>query len=408
MTDIKVVDAICGSGKTTWIFNYMKENKDKRWLFVSPYLSETGDGKTKGRIQEELPELKFRSPSSTPTKTESFKRLAATGCNIAITHSLFHMFSMEIAELLESNEYHLVIDETIDLVSVYDEVEKQDVICLIKANMIVKQPNGQLHWNHTEYPDYHGRDTAIKDMCDTGALWLHGSNVLIQRVPPSIINACKSCTVLTYLFKGSLMKCWFDLNELKYDSVYPESLRSEQEIKLIIKSKLHIVKPTKYINSLQEDSRGFNTPTTFSATWYRNIPTDDEFKKIKSSMVYTLQENMGKGKTLWTTFKAYKSKLEGKGYTRPVKGREPFVSKNKRASNEYADCINCLYCVNVYPDVDLMNHLKQYGVDLDKNIYALSEMVQFIFRGSIRNHEDMYLLILSNRMRDLLEKYLDN
>lgn len=407
MTDIKVVDAICGSGKTTWVFEYMKANKDKRWLFVSPYLSETGDGRTKGRIQEELPDMNFKSPSAAPNKTESFKRLATNGYNIAITHSLFHSFSMEIAEILEQNEYHLIVDETLDLISLYDDIEKQDVICLIKANMIIKQPNGQLKWNHTEYPDYSGRDTAIKDMCDTEALWLHGENVLIQRVPPTIIKSCKSCTILTYMFAGSLMRCWFELNDLKYQYAYPDTLRKEEDIRAIIREKLKIVKPTKYVFDLQTDDQGLYLNTIFSSNWYKNNYKDEvTFKRIKASIVTQLQENMSKGKTFWTTFKKYKHLLEGKGYTRAVKGVEPFVPKNMRASNEYAEFTNCLYTVNVYPDLTLVHHLHQFGITVDKDGYALSEMIQFLFRGSIRQHKEMYILVLSNRMRNLLENYL--
>lgn len=407
MTDIKIVDAICGAGKTTWVFDYMKSNKDKRWLFVSPYLSETGDGRTKGRIQEELPEMNFKSPPAAPNKTESFKRLASSGFNIAITHSLFHSFSMEIAEILEQNEYHLIVDETLDLISLYDDIEKQDVICLIKANMIVKQPNGQLKWNHSEYPGYSGRDTAIKDMCDTEALWLHGENILIQRVPPTIIKSCKSCTILTYMFEGSLMRCWFQLNDLKYEYFCPDTLREESVIRNIIKDKLHIIKPTKYVLDLQYDEQGMYLNTPFSNNWYKQNKADDNlFKRIKASIVTQLQENMSKGRTFWTTFKPFKSKLEGKGYTRAVKGVEPFVPKNMRASNEYAEFSNCVYCVNVYPDVTLVNHLAQFGIKVDKDGYALSEMIQFLFRGSIRQHKDMHILVLSNRMRSLLENYL--
>lgn len=403
---IMVLDAICGAGKTTWVFNHMRANSEKRWLFVSPYLSETGDGRTKGRIQTELPEMNFKSPSVAPNKTESFKRLASAGHNIAITHSLFHSFSMEIAEILEQNEYHLVVDETLELISVYDEIEKQDVICLIKANMITKQPNGMLEWNHTEYPNYSGRDTVIRDMCDTKALWLHGGDVLIQRVPPTIINACQSCTILTYLFEGSLMRCWMDLNGMEYEYFYPDSLRPEAEIKKIVREKLKIVKPSKYILDLQIDRRGLELSNIFSATWYKDYFDECMAKKLKSSIVAHIQENMGKGRTFWTTFKKYKSSLEGKGYTRAVGGIEPFVAKNMRASNEYADFTNCIYTVNVYPDVNLVQHLSNVDVKVDKNMYALSELIQFLFRGCIRQHKEMHLLILSNRMRALLMKYL--
>lgn len=115
LTEIKVVDAICGSGKTTWIFEHIKQNPDKKWVFVSPYLDEAGDGNSKGRIQKELPDFNFKAPSGTPSKTADFLRLAKKGHNIAITHKLFTGFTVEVAAVLAEQKYHLVIDETIDL-----------------------------------------------------------------------------------------------------------------------------------------------------------------------------------------------------------------------------------------------------------------------------------------------------
>lgn len=120
---------------------------------------------------------------------------------------------------------------------------------------------------------------------------------------------------------------------------------------------------------------------------------------------------MGKGEVFWTTFKDYESKLQGIGYTRAKKIngelRKAFVSKNMRASNEYRDCVNCIYMVNIYPHGSLNNHLISYGVVLDQELYALSELIQFIFRGSIRDHKPMHLYILSDRMRRLFTEWLD-
>ncbi|WP_236690569.1 tyrosine-type recombinase/integrase [Stutzerimonas stutzeri] len=45
---------------------------------------------------------------------------------------------------------------------------------------------------------------------------------------------------------------------------------------------------------------------------------------------------------------------------------------------------------------------------IDTDRYALGHLIQFIFRGSIRKHEDMHLLITSLRMKSLLENWLEN
>jgi hypothetical protein len=44
---------------------------------------------------------------------------------------------------------------------------------------------------------------------------------------------------------------------------------------------------------------------------------------------------------------------------------------------------------------------------VDSDMFALSEMIQFIWRGAIRQGKPMKVLILSERMRNLLIKWLE-
>lgn len=408
---VRVIDAICGSGKTTWMFNHIRNNKEKKWIFVSPYLDEVGDGKTKGRIQTELPNLKFRSPSASPSKQASFLRLVENHCNIAITHKLFMDFTPEIAVALAEKGYELVIDETIDLVAFYDGINGDDVKTLIKARMILVDDKGKLSWNNTDWNDYKGRDSDIKNLCELGCLYLYGDDVLIQRIPPTCLQACNSCTVLTYMFEGSLMQAWMKLNNIEYEYYYPKELLDEETIKDKVRESLFIIKPSKVILDLQE-GRERTLDTAFSAGWYSRA-TVSTINDIKKSIEKTLKTYMHKGDTFWTTFKDYKDALKGKGYTRRKKVpwlkelRDPFVPKNMRASNEYKDCCNCIYTINVFPHVSIKSHLLSFGVALDEDKIALSELIQFIFRGSIREYKEMSVLILSNRMRRLLKEWLN-
>ena len=410
MTKIRVVDAVCGAGKTTWIFDEMRKYPDRKWLFVSPYLDEAGDGSTKGRIQNELPELNFKSPSSTPSKRADFLRLARRGYNIAITHKLFTDFNVEVAMVLKEQKYHLVIDETIDLVTFYDDIHHEDVKFLILAGMVICGSNGQLSWNDEKWGGYNGRDIRIKELCQLGCLWLYGDDVLIQRIPPTCIKACESTTILTYLFEGSLMHSWLQLNSMEWEYHYPEQMRSPAEIKQILREKLHFVPRSKLITDLQRTEQGLYYRSAFNVTWYQR-QTDETLSAVKASIETTLKKQMPKGEVFWTTFKDYRHKLTGTGYTRAkkIRGelREPFVSKNMRASNEYRDCVNCIYTVNIYPNGSLDSHLAQFGVHINDDLYALSELVQFVFRGCIREHKDMWVYILSERMEGLLKEWLE-
>lgn len=48
------------------------------------------------------------------------------------------------------------------------------------------------------------------------------------------------------------------------------------------------------------------------------------------------------------------------------------------------------------------------GVDVNEEGYALSEMLQWIWRSAIRNNEPINIYIPSSRMRNILEEWLDN
>lgn len=410
---VEVIDALCGAGKTTYIFDHMRNNSNKKWIFVSPYLNEVGGDDGGGRIQSELPELRFFSPKSNPSKSESFLRLVKRGNNIAITHKLFIGFTLEVAKAIREQGYHLIIDETIDLVNFYDDVLGADVKILIKANLLLVGDNGMLEWNYKEYPEYNGRDRKIKDLCDVGSLWLYGEDVIIQRVPPACIQACESVTILTYMFEGSLMHSWLHLNGIPYSKIYPDKLRTSKELKESIRDRLNIIEPSKTILDIQVDSQGLPIDSCFSLSWYNNSKAIT-LESVKKSVELTLKKNMLKGGVFWTTFVDYQSIMSGVGYSRSRRvpwmdtPRSPFLSKNTRASNEYRDCVSCLYMVNVYPNTSIEHHLKQFGIIVDRDKYALSEMVQFLFRGSVRMGEDMDILVLSNRMRTLLEEWLNN
>lgn len=108
-----------------------------------------------------------------------------------------------------------------------------------------------------------------------------------------------------------------------------------------------------------------------------------------------------KSKTImWTTFKKGETKLQGKGYTKC------FVSCNCRSTNEYADRYNLAYAVNIYVHPAIIQFFGKKHIQVNQDSYALSEMIQWIWRSRIRNNEDINIYIPSKRMRELLQNWL--
>ena len=72
------------------------------------------------------------------------------------------------------------------------------------------------------------------------------------------------------------------------------------------------------------------------------------------------------------------------------------------------------YFVNIYPNGDIVSFLNSKKVKVDKEHYALSILIQTIFRTRIRNFDKpdeertINLYIPSSRMRNLLIRWLNN
>ena len=48
-----------------------------------------------------------------------------------------------------------------------------------------------------------------------------------------------------------------------------------------------------------------------------------------------------------------------------------------------------------------------HGIEADDDIYALSIMVQWIWRSAIRDGDEIYIYVPSKRMRELLIGWID-
>ena len=146
--------------------------------------------------------------------------------------------------------------------------------------------------------------------------------------------------------------------------------------------------------------------------WYKSA-TRADFESLVKKMQYFIKygaagKRLDRKKILWTIFKAYREIIEeldvGNDSFRPKRGDvETFIPLNMRASNSYLDRNVVFYLVDRYVG------LNEPGVD--RNKLSLDELLQFLFRTCLRlpdSEEVVYAYIPSERMRRLLERWLDN
>ena len=107
-------------------------------------------------------------------------------------------------------------------------------------------------------------------------------------------------------------------------------------------------------------------------------------------------------KRLWGTYSKAKNKLAGKGY------KNNYLVFNSRATNLYREAEYLVYAVNLYSNVRDKKYYENMGIHIDDDRYALSTMIQWIWRSAIRDGKPVHLYIPSKRMRDILVRWIDS
>ena len=142
---------------------------------------------------------------------------------------------------------------------------------------------------------------------------------------------------------------------------------------------------------------------SLSYSWYNRESNKSNLDVIRTN-IYNYFHNITKAKSsrcLWAAFKQSRERLSGKGYS---KG---YIAVNTRASNDYADRDVVAYVVNRFVNTNIMQFFRSKGIEPDEDLFALSEMIQCIWRSAIRNDEPITLYIPSKRMRGLLENWIE-
>lgn len=408
---INIVDSIMGAGKTTAAINYINQSsEEKRFMYVTPYLDEVE------RIIKECPAKNFKQPeryNDKLSKLISLKNLLNKGANIVTTHVLFHLFDDEIIDLCYSQGYILIMDEVTDVIEQY-YINRDDLQILLDNFVTVKE-NKLLEWR-SGCTDYNGRFEDEKRLCEMECLALYGNSVMMWMFPTKIFNAFRESYILTYMFQAQLQKYYYDFYGMEYKYLYITGDSIETyfftEISQNYKHKYNY----KQLITIYDDEKlnmiG-DADTALSKTWYSRNKDNNLLKQLKNNtlnffnnkmIVYTEDGEWVKSKSdnnIWTTFKDFKDKIAGKGYS---KG---FVPSNMRATNNYRTRTAIAYLVNKYFNPLVKQFFETHGVTVYEDEYAISEMLQFIWRSAIRDGKHITVYIPSKRMRTLLQKWID-
>ncbi len=384
-----------GSGKTNWSIQHINRNVFDNFLYITPFLDEVN------RIIKNS-NRDFKQPMNKGNgKLDSINELLACQSDIASTHELFKHLDEESRENIKEGHYTLILDEVLNVIEPYDNIRNDDMKLLKESGCVTVDGDGFVIWNK-EKMDYDTKYNEIKILADNRSLVYINQKLLLWRYPPEIFTLFDKIYILTYLFESSILKNYFDLYQIEYEQKSISEQNGEYHITdfFIPDTSIYIEKINIYDGKLNENV--YQKINGLSVTWFRAKINQDNIKQIKRNL-YNYFSNILSAKAetiMWTTFKDYRNRLKGKGYS------NQFVSYNCRSTNDYDDRFNLAYCVNVYLHPGITQFFKQRRINIDEDLYGLSEMIQWIWRSRIRKGENINIYIPSMRMRNLLNAWM--
>lgn len=412
---IEVLDALPGCGKTYAITKYMAENRERPWLYLSPLASEVypdeknQDDPSCTNVVDRAGELGLQLfvpiDDSDSTKSKQVLEFLEEGLDIACTHNLMLRFTRKHIEAIKRHKYNVVCDETLDLLAAYS-IEKDDFDFLKEQNLISVDPVvGRVSFKDVDMGDK-ARYSDVKLLCDLGCLFAapRSERMLVTQLSTDLMKECNRFILITYNYDGSLMHQFLNLHGFSYEIFNEVKLRYDSnEAKKKIAALLNIIET----RSVLEVQRGLQNK--LSKSWWNNASKeakDAVFKAIascikkskatkKTDYIFTCPKDVIEPKTV----KGYKPS------TRYV-SRDSWLACNCRATNEYASAKLAIQAYNLYPNVAVVSYLRDMGCEVNQESYALNMLIQWLWRGCIRNGEPMDVVLLSNRMSVIFKYWL--
>lgn len=403
MTKVNVIDSIMGSGKTTWAINEICNNPDKKYIYITPYLDEITRMKHATKDKNRMVEPNVYSKTS---KKDNFHKLLSEGKNVCSTHSLFTKADHTTRQALKANGYTLILDEVMNVVEELDDFTSKDLAFLLKTELVYMEGNFLL-WNEDKDEDgsHSFRYSDIKNMCMNRNLILVDDKIIYWNFPVDMFQYFDEVYILTYLFSAQIQRYYYDLHGIEYEYYQVDNAKLIPYSETRAKERVREIAPLINIYEGKLNDIGMER-NALSYNWFR-VDRENNYtlSTILKNNLYNWFNNVNRNRSardrMWCTFKEPQPLLKGKGYTKR------FVAMNMRATNEYRNSDVLSYCCNRYMKPEIKRLFASQNIDVKEDLWAVSELIQWIWRSQIRENKPIEIYIPSKRMRDLLTQFLD-
>ena len=426
-TNVKVCDALMGSGKTSAAIRYMNEHPGRKFIYVTPRLEEDR------RIADACPGLCFALPSERgkdKTKTANLMRLLEAGRNVAISHVLYTLCNDTMCDMIKQQGYSLIVDE---VVQVFEDAQitKRDIETMMGSGAVRETLHGYLEFQDNYDPSGHSEHfQRMWHLADSHKLvMLPNGKCCYWMVSDRMLAAAREVIIMTYRFKSSTMARLLEIHKIPYEYIYVNTDGHgnywfvDEEVYMPsyaehMRDMIHVVDDAK-LNAIGEKR------TALSMGWWK-----ENLNAYRKSLVFdengNPQETMNSKRTgayrvrsllrkylrtdhpdvsaddrLFGCFASAGEFLKQKGYL------HAHLVFNATSLNEWGNRHILAYLVNVYQRPEIDQYYKPMGFSSNQDEFALTTMLQWIWRSAIRNGEPIELYLPSRRMREILDAWMD-
>ncbi|WP_171210334.1 MULTISPECIES: hypothetical protein [unclassified Ruegeria] len=470
MPHITIVDKPCGYGKSTEINRNFK--KSEKYIAVVPYLSEVERFIKGARTGSDF--ILTQPICNGGNKRDHCEKLIRAGKSIACTHQLFYRLgtlatqdtgvarctefdshskpTIEVDHLLSG--YNLIIDEVVNPFEVEQTVRKVDFDAVyLGLGMAEEEPDGRIvpteKWDELYRLGDKTLNRSLYEKAKSGALYRISEKLLVLAIPKELLLKPKSVTIYTYLSEGSVLLQY--LQKLRKD--HPECFTLEVE-------RLDAVDEAAWREDVANALTVLPMPEIANQKWthcaqLKSIKTHREcssigqkLRKFKDRELYgvnlktvmlTCARDLWHGAATGQKPKAGRlskhTRLFGRAMKEDVYNKDTetfdeewttngvsFVPNTTRGTNDHIGCTTAVYLYDQHPNPQLLTFLRMKRDSKEahrfSDAYALTELVQWLFRSAIRvgglngtghthtPRRRVTLYMPSKRMRNLLLNWL--
>ena len=157
------------------------------------------------------------------------------------------------------------------------------------------------------------------------------------------------------------------------------------------KSLIHIIDHEK-LNDIGKDKY------SVSQKWFNDHKYDGLVDKLRRNTTNFFRNITSSSTTdnLWTTYEEFREEIKEKGFTKS------FIQLSSDSEKDYSDRIYLAYLANNFYPATMQNTF-----DISEAQYAISELLQFMFKSALSKGNEIWIYIPSKRMRNLLIEWIE-